>query len=95
VLLKDLAPRPDSAAVSNGLYALASVTDPRSLVTDYTVDTLGNLTQQSSPDTGSTVNTYDAAGNWAPLKFRTLSIDAMMISEVSDGKKKARGGVQA
>jgi YD repeat-containing protein len=39
------------------------VSDPRSLVTGYTVDGLGNLTQQQSPDTGTTTNTYDSAGN--------------------------------
>ena len=38
------------------------VTDPRSLVTGYTVDGLGNLTQQASPDTGTTTNTYDVGG---------------------------------
>ena len=39
------------------------MTDPRNLVTRYTRDGLGNLNQQTSPDTGATTNTYDAAGN--------------------------------
>ncbi|QHB60517.1 type IV secretion protein Rhs (plasmid) [Ralstonia solanacearum] len=39
------------------------VTDPRSLVTTYTVDGLGNTTRQQSPDTGTTNATYDVAGN--------------------------------
>src|SRR5439155_5024990 len=47
----------------NALDALTQVTDPRNLITGYTVDGLGNLTQQASPDTGTAVNTYDAAGN--------------------------------
>ena len=37
----------------NGLDALTNVTDPRSLVTGYTVDGLGNLNVQTSPDTGT------------------------------------------
>jgi YD repeat-containing protein len=45
------------------LDARTQVTDPRNLVTGYTVDGLGNLTLQASPDTGNTSNTYDAAGN--------------------------------
>jgi RHS repeat-associated protein len=42
-----------------------SVTDPRNKVTSYTYNGLGDLTQQVSPDTGTTVNTYDSAGNLA------------------------------
>jgi RHS repeat-associated protein len=41
------------------------VTDPRSKVTSYTYNTLGDLTQQVSPDTGTTTNTYDSGGNVA------------------------------
>jgi len=39
------------------------VTDPRALATTYTLDGLGRLTQQVSPDTGTTSKTFDAAGN--------------------------------
>ena len=43
---------------------LASVTDPRSLTTTYLVTTaLATSTQQVSPDTGTTTNTYDSGGN--------------------------------
>ena len=47
----------------NGLDQLTSVTDARNLVTSYSVTGLGDMTQQVSPDTGTTTNTYDAAGN--------------------------------
>jgi YD repeat-containing protein len=47
----------------NGLDALAQVTDPRSLVTTYTVNGHGETTQLVSPDTGTTASTYDLAGN--------------------------------
>jgi YD repeat-containing protein len=42
---------------------LGAVTDPRSQVTAYAYDGLSNLNRQVSPDTGTTVNTFDAAGN--------------------------------
>ncbi|HYD63615.1 MAG TPA: RHS repeat domain-containing protein [Noviherbaspirillum sp.] len=42
-------------------------TDIRNLVTTYSIDGLGNLTQTTSPDTGSTAKTYDAAGNVASV----------------------------
>jgi YD repeat-containing protein len=41
------------------------VTDPRSKVTSYTYNALGDLSQQVSPDTGTTTNTYDSGGNLA------------------------------
>ncbi|MGH6847124.1 MAG: RHS repeat-associated core domain-containing protein [Methylocella sp.] len=44
---------------------LASVMDPRGLVTSYTHDGLDDVTAISSPDTGVTANTFDAAGNAA------------------------------
>lgn len=49
----------------DGLDQLIKVTDPRNLVTQYNRDGLGNLNQQTSPDTGTgtSPNTYDAAGN--------------------------------
>jgi RHS repeat-associated protein len=47
----------------DGLDQLTSVTDARGLFTNYSVTGLGNLTQQVSPDTGTTTNTFDAAGN--------------------------------
>ena len=47
----------------DGQDRVRQVTDPRSLVTAYTVDGLGNTTRQQSPDTGTTSATYDVAGN--------------------------------
>lgn len=47
------------------LDQLIQVTDARAVVTKYTVDGLGNLTQTTSGDTGATINTYDEAGNLA------------------------------
>ncbi len=41
---------------------VASVTDPRGLVTTYAYDGLGHLWQQVSPDTGTTTFGYDAYG---------------------------------
>jgi YD repeat-containing protein len=49
--------------IHNALDQVTSITDPRGLITSYTLDGLGNLKQQVSPDTGMTVSTYDAAGN--------------------------------
>jgi RHS repeat-associated protein len=42
---------------------LLSVTDPRKLVTRYTVDGLGQQTSIISPDTGTTTTKFDGAGN--------------------------------
>lgn len=47
----------------NPAGSLTTVTDPRSLATRYTTTGLGDLTQQVSPDTGTTVLTYDEAGH--------------------------------
>ena len=47
---------------------LNRVTDPRNLVTQYTVDGLGNQTTLASPDSGVTTRTFDAAGNLASTK---------------------------
>jgi RHS repeat-associated protein len=49
----------------DGLDQVTQLTDPRSLATAYTIDGLGNLTGQLSPDTGTTSATYDTAGNTA------------------------------
>ncbi|WP_343997014.1 RHS repeat-associated core domain-containing protein, partial [Ideonella azotifigens] len=46
----------------DGLDQLTSVTDPRSKVTTYTVNGLGNTNPQVSPDTGTTGFTYFADG---------------------------------
>lgn len=56
-------PSPTIGIGYNSLDAVTSVTDPRSLVTTYTVDGLGNRTSLTSPDTGTTGRTFDAAGN--------------------------------
>ena len=47
----------------SALRLLTSVTDARSLQTAYGYDALDNLAKQVSTDTGTTANTYDAAGN--------------------------------
>lgn len=49
----------------NARDVLASVTDPKGLATTYTVNGHGETLTQASPDTGTTVFTYDAAGNVA------------------------------
>lgn len=41
---------------------VATVTDPRGLVTTHTHDGLGQLWQQTSPDTGTTGFAYDSYG---------------------------------
>lgn len=56
--------------------------DPRSLTTSYTPDGLGNVTAQSSPDTGASQFTYDAKGNVltstdARGKTTTFTYDAL------------------
>jgi len=61
------APAPISAVTQyayNGLDALIQVTDPRNLVTSYTLDGLGNLTLQSSPDTGTSSGCPGGIGTW-------------------------------
>jgi RHS repeat-associated protein/uncharacterized repeat protein (TIGR02543 family) len=47
----------------DSLGQIQSITDPRNLTTSYTTDSLGNVSQQSSPDTGVTLADHDAAGN--------------------------------
>ena len=47
----------------DGQDQITSVTDPRNLVTGYTVGGLGNRDAQASPDTGTSSMTYDASGN--------------------------------
>lgn len=47
----------------DGLDQLISVTDPRNLITTYTINGLGNQTALSSPDTGTSNSTHDQAGN--------------------------------
>jgi len=52
----------------DSLGQITAITDPRNLTTTYTTDSLGNLNQQTSPDTGITTTDHDPAGN---LKTRT------------------------
>ena len=52
----------------NGQGRVASIQDPRNLVTTYGLDGMANVLTQSSPDSGLTSATYDSAGN---LKTRT------------------------
>jgi RHS repeat-associated protein/uncharacterized repeat protein (TIGR02543 family) len=47
----------------DSLGQIKSITDPRNLTTTYTTDSLGNLSQQTSPDTGTTTADHDPAGN--------------------------------
>ena len=47
----------------DGSDRVLAVTDPRNLVTRYTVNGLGNTTSQQSPDSGQQTFTQDAAGN--------------------------------
>lgn len=61
---------------------LTTVSDPRSLTTSYSPNGLGNVTAQSSPDTGATGFTYDAAGRLLSKtdsrgKTTTLGYDAL------------------
>ena len=66
----------------DGRDQVISVTDPRNLATTYQIDGLGNLTQQTSPDTGTTTTTVDVAGNVltstdARNKTTTFTYDAL------------------
>jgi RHS repeat-associated protein len=56
-------PNPVIQLEVNARDDLTRVTDPRSLATVYTVNGFGEATTQLSPDTGSTIRTFDAAGN--------------------------------
>ena len=56
-------PNPVIQLELNGRDDLTRVIDPRNLVTDYAVSGLSNVTTQTSPDTGVTTRTFDAAGN--------------------------------
>jgi RHS repeat-associated protein len=47
----------------NAADGLIQVTDPRNLATTYNPNGLGNVTAQTSPDTGASQFTYDAVGN--------------------------------
>jgi RHS repeat-associated protein len=62
------APQPVIAYGYDAQDQLNRVTDPRNLVTQYTVDGLGNQTALASPDSGVTTRTFDAAGNLASSK---------------------------
>ena len=58
------------------------MTDPRGVLTQYTYDGLDNLTQESSPDAGTSTFGYDAAGNlktrtWANGKAVAYTLDAL------------------
>ena len=53
---------PTIGVAYDGVDLPRSVTDPRTLTTTYATDGLGNTTTQSSPDTGNTIQTFNAAG---------------------------------
>jgi YD repeat-containing protein len=52
-----------AALQRDALDRIKQVTDPQGLPTNYTFDDLNDLTQLSSPDTGTAVSTWDAAGH--------------------------------
>ena len=56
------AARPTIGMTFDALDQVQSVTDPRNLVTRYTVDGLGKRSLLSSPDTGQTSATYNSLG---------------------------------
>ncbi len=56
-------PNPVIQLELNGRDDLTRVIDPRNLATDYAVSGLSTVTSQTSPDTGVTTRTFDAAGN--------------------------------
>ena len=58
-----LQPNPVIQLELNGRDDLTRVIDPRNLATDYGVTGLSDVTTQTSPDTGVTTRTFDAAGN--------------------------------
>jgi RHS repeat-associated protein len=73
---------PTTGMAYDGLNQLKSVTDPRNLITTYTNTGLGDQTLLVSPDTGTGVLTYDAAGNVltrkdARNKTTTFTYDAL------------------
>jgi RHS repeat-associated protein len=66
----------------DGQGQLRSVTDPRNLQTTYTLNGLGDVSSQVSPDTGTTSMSFDAAGNFktrrdARNKNHTYTYDAL------------------
>jgi YD repeat-containing protein len=74
--------RPQIGMSYDGQDQVKSVTDPRSLVTGYTTDGIGNTTTQASPDTGTTTQTFNAAGLTATRRdarnvTATYSYDAL------------------
>ncbi|MBD3816151.1 MAG: RHS repeat protein, partial [Halothiobacillus sp.] len=70
---------------------VASVTDPRGLVTTYAYDGLGQLWGQASPDTGTTTYNYDAYGRRSSMtradnSQTTYGYDALgRVTSVSAG----------
>ena len=56
-------PAPVIALGFDGKDQRTKVTDPRSLVTNYTIDGLGNVKTTASPDSGTANAVYDAAGS--------------------------------
>ena len=74
--------RPDIFMGYDGQDRLIQVNDPRALITDYTLDGLGNQLALTSPDSGATNALYDAAGNLksktdARVKVTTYSYDPL------------------
>ena len=57
------AARPTIAYAYDGRDQLSTVTDPRNVITRYSVDGLGNQNTLASPNTGTIQRTYDLGGN--------------------------------
>ena len=81
--------RPAIRSTYDGQDRPTTITDPKNLITSYTRDGLGNLTAQNSPDSGSTTQTHDAAGNVltrsdARGKISTYRYDALnRVTEIA------------
>jgi RHS repeat-associated protein len=81
--------RPAIRSSYDGQDRPTTITDPKNLATSSTLDGLGNLTAQNSPDSGSTTQTHDAAGNVltrsdARNKISTYRYDALnRVTEIA------------
>ena len=67
-------PNPVIQLELNGQDDLTKVIDPRNLSTTYGVTGLGNVTTQTSPDTGVTTRTFDAARRNRPRAPRRAAV---------------------
>ena len=85
--------RPITRLRYDGQDQLTAVVDPRGLTTSYAVTGLGDVTRQTSPDTGVTRSTFDAAGNLKTRRdargkttaFSYDSINRLTRADYADG----------